>query len=442
MTLEWRPPYELQNPQVRADQQSAQLNNTLLNVGHMALQNKQYNRQNSLQEAQLAIQQAQEARAKQKWQGEETGTLPGFDASHANQSFDPQGAQPSGGLTQGTMGPQPNYSMQTGQDAFVPQGSITPQPINHSADFMSWKQTGVHPAYAGSQQQNPMSGFDMNSIMRMPGSSNRAEALSFLKDRQTSDLQQSEIEKNRAMAKLYAQGGPGGNKGTWHQNPMTGEMQWYPTVLPPSGGGSSPVPNGSGSNTPANPGQPQLPYKERIKREMEKPKALGSLTNTLREYDNMINEANAIKNDPSLSTATGMTSFTGSIPGTGAKNVSARLETLKAKTLLNVLGSLKQLSANGSSGFGQLSEQEGQAIRNSVSSFDRNQSTEAFQASIDRFVNEMKQRKQTLKDTYANTYGDPAPNDNGGGGQQFEHTATGQNGEKIGWDGQKWVPAQ
>lgn len=139
---------------------------------------------------------------------------------------------------------------------------------------------------------------------------------------------------------------------------------------------------------------------------LEKPKAYGSLQNTLREYDNMIKEAQAIKSDPSIGTATGLTSFMGSVPGTGAKRVSARLGTLKAKTLLNVLSSLKQLSSNGASGFGALSESEGNAIRDSISTLDPKQKTEDLQASIDRFVTEMEARKSNLQGTFKSTYGD------------------------------------
>lgn len=141
----------------------------------------------------------------------------------------------------------------------------------------------------------------------------------------------------------------------------------------------------------------------------EKPKVSGSLSNALREYDNMINEADSIKNDPSLGTATGITSFMGNVPGTGSKRVSARIETLKSKTLLNVLSAMKQLSTTGASGFGQLSDTEGRAITSSISSLDKNLGTKDFKASLDRFVDEMRARKENLKSTYENTYGEAFP---------------------------------
>ena len=142
------------------------------------------------------------------------------------------------------------------------------------------------------------------------------------------------------------------------------------------------------------------------KLDKEKPKTLGSLKNTLLGYDSMINEAKAIKNDPSLGWATGWTSLSGNVPATGAKRVSSRIETLKAKTLLNVLSSLKQLGTNGASGFGQLSIPEGDAIKNSVSTLDKSLGKKDFQGSVDRFVEEMESRKENLISTYKNTYGE------------------------------------
>jgi hypothetical protein len=219
----------------------------------------------------------------------------------------------------------------------------------------------------------------------------------------------AEIEKDQAIADMYRRGGPSANKGVWRLNPVTGEQEWFPTTMPPGsvpgstlgGGGSqpSPVPN-------ADP-LAGLDYKTRMKRLAEKPKAEGSLTNTLHEYDNMIAEAEAIKNDKNLVYATGMLKPLGSIPGTAAKTVAARLETLKAKTLLNVLSSLKELSNTGASGFGQLSNIEGENIRNSITTLDPELRTDDFKSSLDRFIGEMKNRKNVLRNTFSNTYGAP-----------------------------------
>lgn len=146
--------------------------------------------------------------------------------------------------------------------------------------------------------------------------------------------------------------------------------------------------------------------KRQVKLKAEAPKAKGALDNTVREFDNMINEANAIKNDPGLEAATGKSSYIPGILNEGKRNVGARIDTLKAKTLLNVLSSLKQLSSQGASGFGSLSEKEGETLKNSIASLDTKQDTPAFKASIDRFIKEIEAKKQSYIDTYNSVYGD------------------------------------
>ena len=151
--------------------------------------------------------------------------------------------------------------------------------------------------------------------------------------------------------------------------------------------------------------------KRKVKIAAEAPKAKGALDTTIREFDNMINEAKAIKADPGLEAATGKSSYIPGILNEGKRNVGARIDTLKAKTLLNVLSSLKQLSAQGASGFGSLSEKEGETIKNSISSLDTKQDTPAFLASLDRFINEIDAKKQSYINTYNSVYGDAQSTD-------------------------------
>jgi hypothetical protein len=149
-----------------------------------------------------------------------------------------------------------------------------------------------------------------------------------------------------------------------------------------------------------------LQAKDDAKLAREKPKAKGSLTEVLREYDNMIKAAEDIKNDKALPSATGLDSFRGKIKGTEPYRVHANMNTLKSKTLISVLSGLKQLSSTGASGFGSLSELEGEGLKSSVSSLDLGQNEKDVKDSLDRFVAEMKARKETLKSTYENTYGE------------------------------------
>lgn len=198
----------------------------------------------------------------------------------------------------------------------------------------------------------------------------------------------------------------------------------------------------------------KLKARNQAKLDKERPKATASLSNTLREYDNMIAEAEAIKNDPGVEMATGASSFMGRLPGAlslGAKNPRARLETLKAKTLLNVLASLKELSATGASGFGQLSNIEGENLRNSISTLDPELGTQDFKDSIDRFIKEMRTRKGVLQGTFEDTYGGSVggfggagtpPPAGGNGGASLMTATNPSTGEKIQSrdGGQTWEP--
>ena len=149
----------------------------------------------------------------------------------------------------------------------------------------------------------------------------------------------------------------------------------------------------------------KLEARNRAKLNAEKPKALGSFKNTLREFDNMIKAAQSIKDDEALPSSTGLAAGRMKL-SEGQRRVDANLETLKAKTLLNVLASMKELSKTGASGFGQLSEIEGENLRNSISSLIRTQGTEDFKKSLDRFIAEMEAKKIDLQDTFATIYGD------------------------------------
>lgn len=66
------------------------------------------------------------------------------------------------------------------------------------------------------------------------------------------------------------------------------------------------------------------------------------------------------------------------IPGTQAKNLSSDISTISGRITKDVLGQLKSQSSTGASGFGALSEKEGQLLRDSVASLDQSQSKEHF----------------------------------------------------------------
>jgi len=144
--------------------------------------------------------------------------------------------------------------------------------------------------------------------------------------------------------------------------------------------------------------------KNNAKLKAEKPKALGSVKSTLQGYDSIIAEANAIKNDPDLGKATGFFMGRVTAPG-GATRVASRLDTLKSKTVISAIGSLKELSKNGATGFGALSDTEGKRLEDSVQALERKVDTKDFKAAIDRFIREIQDKRDLIKETYLSTYG-------------------------------------
>lgn len=70
------------------------------------------------------------------------------------------------------------------------------------------------------------------------------------------------------------------------------------------------------------------------------------------------------------------------IPHTKTRDASAALETVKNQVLLTTLTKLKALSATGASGFGALSNQEGNILKNSIANLETAQSHEAIVSNL------------------------------------------------------------
>ena len=94
--------------------------------------------------------------------------------------------------------------------------------------------------------------------------------------------------------------------------------------------------------------------------------------------------------DPDLSKATGMSGFvTGSIPGGKAYTTRAKLKTLQAQQAFGALQEMRQASATGASGLGQVSERELSLLESTIASLDPNISDEAFVENLNKFKNEL-----------------------------------------------------
>lgn len=153
-----------------------------------------------------------------------------------------------------------------------------------------------------------------------------------------------------------------------------------------------------------------------VKKQTTMPKEKALLNNALAGFDRMIQEAEAIKNHPSLATATGMSSFMGKIKGTGAYNVRSRIETLKSKTGFQVLQEMRNNSPTGGA-LGQVSEKENQLLQDNIASLDVGQNDDDYRNALDRVIDYASSAKQRLQSAFDDYYSDTSEGMTSGQGQ-------------------------
>jgi len=114
----------------------------------------------------------------------------------------------------------------------------------------------------------------------------------------------------------------------------------------------------------------------------------------------------ALLNNPGLDRLFGIAGdlLSPKLLGEDARNASATMETLKGKILNDTLQALKSASANGASGYGSLSEKEGETIKNMISSLDRIQSPKQARESIMAIQAYAKELQGRAKQMYSGQY--------------------------------------
>ena len=120
---------------------------------------------------------------------------------------------------------------------------------------------------------------------------------------------------------------------------------------------------------------PELAAKQQ-KAQQAKEESVSAMNDSIGRIDDLLR-------DPAFSTVgTFGGDIVGQIPHTVAKDVRAKLDTISARSVIDVLSSLKSLSTNGSSGFGALSEKEGEILRNAAANLNPGQSNAAIQKNL------------------------------------------------------------
>lgn len=175
---------------------------------------------------------------------------------------------------------------------------------------------------------------------------------------------------------------------------------------------------------------------KRQKVEQAKQESVATFNDSINKIDSLLND----KSFGSLGTFTG--DIAAKIPHTDTANARSMLDTISAQSVINVLSSLKSLSANGASGFGALSEKEGEILRNAAA----NLSTSQSNAAIKQNLLDLKQKLARSRDRIASQQ-IKLPEDSVG--QQASVStpqatarprAVNSMGHAVVWNGSAWVP--
>lgn len=119
--------------------------------------------------------------------------------------------------------------------------------------------------------------------------------------------------------------------------------------------------------------------------------------------DRMIEEAKALKAHSGLGGITGLTGAFPNWPGGDAAGAKARLETLKSQTGINTIQAMRDASKTGGA-VGQVTEKEWPILQNNIAALDQAQSTEEFQAALDRIVKFAEGAKLRISNAYNMKY--------------------------------------
>jgi hypothetical protein len=147
-----------------------------------------------------------------------------------------------------------------------------------------------------------------------------------------------------------------------------------------------------------------LTPKDIQKREATYPKATLANQEIQTSTKDLITKLEKLKSHPGLSGITGLVfGRTPNVTG-DARDAQTLYDNIMSKGQIGVMMALKNASATGATGFGQLSEKEGEVLRKSQAAVDKNQNTADFQAGIDSWIADLKKAKSNAADAYDLTY--------------------------------------
>ena len=154
---------------------------------------------------------------------------------------------------------------------------------------------------------------------------------------------------------------------------------------------------------PGGPTNVPLAPKELQAREAKFPQATTALKTFDATSDNLIKDLERLKNHPGLSNITGV--IAGRTPSltTQGREAQALYDKILARGGFQELQSLRQSSPTGGA-LGNVSNQEGQSLRQAFGALDRTQDASSIRSEIDRLVENISGAKSRLREAYDMTY--------------------------------------
>lgn len=165
---------------------------------------------------------------------------------------------------------------------------------------------------------------------------------------------------------------------------------------------------GASSEAPVPPGVNGAEFRKKLASEQaeiwaKRPQAESSVADAHANLDRLKAEAEAIKKNPALWRITGATGMLPSMPGGGAADLEAKLDTLKSQTGFSVLQNMRDASKTGGA-LGAISDKENIMLQNNLAALSQKQSPEQFAKSLDQVINYVDGAKQRIKAGYDRTY--------------------------------------
>lgn len=147
----------------------------------------------------------------------------------------------------------------------------------------------------------------------------------------------------------------------------------------------------------------KLDVKEQAKRDASFPKAQAAFNTATRDIDSLIGDLTTLKSHPGLPAITG--GIEGRIPSISKKATGAQalLDRVLAKGQFRSLQDLRNSAPTGA-GLGNVSDKEGEALRNAFGALSQTQGTEDFQNQIDKVISDLQYSKNNIKTAYDETY--------------------------------------